>query len=226
MLFRSLTDPVCGLLMGQTAENLAHRFGISRQRMDEFSARSHARVIASQAAGVFNNAHDGLQAEIEPLFDAKGALYKDDDGVRADSTAANLAKLRPFFDRKYGNVTAGNSSQITDGGALVLLATEEAASSGRLSLFGHDLRSVTPNTLRAIRRLIGYIPQDLQLISDLSVYDNVALALTLGGKALLGAEAKQKINRQIEVLGLGAKKNSPVRELSGGEAQQIGRAHV
>ncbi len=125
-LMRGLTDPICGLLMGQTAENLAHRFTISRQRMDEFSAGSHARVIASQKAGRFSAAHDGLHAEISPLFDAKGKLYKDDDGVREDSTAANLGKLKPFFDRKVGSITAGNSSQITDGGAWVLLATEEA----------------------------------------------------------------------------------------------------
>ena len=125
-IMRGLTDPICGLLMGQTAENLAHRFGISRKQMDDYSARSHARVLAAQERGLFNDPHDGLAPEIEPLFDAKGVLYKEDDGVRADSTAQNLAKLRPFFDRKFGNVTAGNSSQITDGGAWVLLATEEA----------------------------------------------------------------------------------------------------
>ena len=135
-IMRGLTDPISGLLMGQTAENLAHRFGISRAQMDSFSARSHARVIRAQDCGIFHGANEGLSpdslsadrlsSEIEPLFDAKGTLYKDDDGVRKDSTAANLAKLRPFFDRKYGNVTAGNSSQITDGGAWVLLATEDA----------------------------------------------------------------------------------------------------
>ena len=125
-IMRGLTDPMCGLLMGQTAENLAHRFGITRKQMDDYSARSHSRVLAAQERGLFNAAHDGLAPEIEPLFDAKGALYKEDDGVRADSTAQNLAKLRPFFDRKFGNVTAGNSSQITDGGAWMLLATEEA----------------------------------------------------------------------------------------------------
>ena len=125
-IMRGLTDPFCGLLMGQTAENLAHRFGIARSQMDAFSARSHARVIRSQEAGLLHSAHDGLAPEIEPLYDDKGTLYKDDDGVRKDSTAENLAKLRPFFDRKYGSVTAGNSSQITDGGAWMLLATDEA----------------------------------------------------------------------------------------------------
>lgn len=104
--------------------------------MDEFSARSHERVIRAQEAGVFGTPHDGLAAEIEPLYDAKGTLYRGDDGVRKDSTAENLSKLRPFFDRRYGNVTAGNSSQITDGGAWLLLATETAVKRHGLTPLG------------------------------------------------------------------------------------------
>jgi acetyl-CoA C-acetyltransferase len=116
-LMKGLTDPVVGLLMGQTAENLAYRFGISREAMDAYAARSHARVLEAQRDRRFDR-------EIVPLFDAKGTVYGLDDGVREDSTPENLAKLRPFFDRKYGNVTAGNSSQVTDGAAWLLLATE------------------------------------------------------------------------------------------------------
>ena len=118
-LMKGLTDPVVGLLMGQTAENLAYRFGISRAEMDAYAAQSHARVRAAQRDGHF-------ASEIVPLIDRAGNVYPDDDGVRDDSTPANLAKLKPFFDRKYGNVTAGNSSQVTDGAAWLLLATEEA----------------------------------------------------------------------------------------------------
>ena len=125
-IMKGLTDPNVGLLMGQTAENLAHRFGITRRQMDEYAARSHARVIRAQEAGWFLQPHDGLGPEIVPVFDAAGEAYKDDDGVRKDSTVENLAKLKPFFDRKYGNVTAGNSSQVTDGAAWLLLATDEA----------------------------------------------------------------------------------------------------
>jgi acetyl-CoA C-acetyltransferase len=140
-IMRGLTDPVCGLLMGQTAENVAHRFGITRRQMDEYSARSHDRVIRSQEAGWLNNAHDGLQAEIAPLYGPDGTLFHGDDGMRADSTADNLAKLRPFFDRKYGNVTAGNSSQITDGAAWVLLASEDAVKRMGLTPIGRILDS-------------------------------------------------------------------------------------
>src|SRR5512137_279170 len=118
-LMRGLTDPMVGLLMGQTAENLAFRFGIDRGQMDEFSARSHQRVLAAQKAGHY-------AGEVVPLFDRKGTLYAAADGVREDSTAQNLAKLRPFFDKKYGNVTAGNSSQVTDGGAWLILASQRA----------------------------------------------------------------------------------------------------
>ena len=125
-IMRGLTDPVCGLLMGQTAENVAHRFGITRVQMDEFAAVSHAKVIAAQKAGRLNDAHDGLGPEIAPIYDTGGTLYRDDDGMREDSTAEKLAILRPFFDRKYGNITAGNSSQITDGAVWTLLASEEA----------------------------------------------------------------------------------------------------
>jgi acetyl-CoA C-acetyltransferase len=124
-LMKGLTDPIVGLLMGQTAENLAFRFGITRADMDVFAARSHQRVLAAQRAGYFDS-------EIVPLYDAKGTLYAADDGVREDSTPQNLAKLKPFFDRKYGNVTAGNSSQITDGGAWLVIASERAVEKFKL----------------------------------------------------------------------------------------------
>ncbi len=115
-LMKGLTDPVVGLLMGQTAENVAHRFGITRAEMDAYSARSHQRTLTAREAGHFAR-------EIVPLYDARGNAYLADDGVREDSTPENLAKLKPFFDRKYGNVTAGNSSQVTDGAAWVVLAS-------------------------------------------------------------------------------------------------------
>lgn len=117
-LMKGLTDPVVGLLMGQTAENLAWKFGISRQQMDEFAVRSHQRAMAAGASG-----HLG---EIVPLVGSDGKVYTEDDGVRADASLAGMAKPKPFFDRKYGNITAANSSQITDGAAWLILASEEA----------------------------------------------------------------------------------------------------
>jgi acetyl-CoA C-acetyltransferase len=133
-LMKGLTDPICGLLMGQTAENLAYRFGISRAEMDAYAARSHRRVLEAQKAGYFAD-------EIVPLYDKAGKLYAADDGVREDSTAENLAKLRPFFDRKYGNVTAGNSSQITDGGVWVVVASQRAVDKYGLTPIGRIIDS-------------------------------------------------------------------------------------
>ena len=127
-IVKGLTDPICGQLMGQTAENLAYRFELTREQMDDFAARSHQRVLAAQAAGHFD--------EIVPLIDRDGTVHALDDGVRADSTAANLAKLRPFFDKKYGRVTAGNSSQITDGAAWLILASEAAVEQHGLEPIG------------------------------------------------------------------------------------------
>jgi acetyl-CoA C-acetyltransferase len=130
-IMKGLTDPMVGLLMGQTAENLAQRFGITREQQDAFSVRSHQRVLASQKSGPL--AAGG--GEVEALFDAKGNPYLLDDGVRPDASLANLAKLKPFFDRKFGTVTPGNSSQITDGAAWMVLASEQAVKQ-------HDLKPI------------------------------------------------------------------------------------
>ncbi len=127
-ILKGLTDPIVKLSMGQTAEIVAKRFGITRQMMDAFAADSHLRVLAGRAAGHFS--------EIEPLIDAGGNIYSGDDGVRTDSTPDRLAKLRPVFDKVYGNVTAGNSSQVTDGAALLILASEEAVAKHNLAPIG------------------------------------------------------------------------------------------
>jgi acetyl-CoA C-acetyltransferase len=126
-----------GLLMGQTAENLAQRFGITREMQDEFSVRSHKRVLKAQE----NKYLAAGGGEVEALFDQKGNPYLLDDGVRADASLPNLAKLKPFFDRKYGTVTPGNSSQITDGAAWLLLASESAVKEHALEPIGRILDS-------------------------------------------------------------------------------------
>lgn len=127
-LLRGLTDPVVGLSMGQTAENIAHRFNIDRLSMDSFAVQSHQRLAAAQENGLLN--------EIEALYDRNGHVYLHDDGVRKDSSTERLAKLRPVFDRDFGNVTAGNSAQITDGAAMLLLASEEAVKEFKLPVMG------------------------------------------------------------------------------------------
>jgi len=112
-----LTDPVCGLNMGQTAEVLVQEFGITRQEQDKFALESHLRAIASRSI---------LREEIVPVI--PGPKYRtavlDDNGPREGQTIEALAKLKPFFDRATGTITAGNSSQITDGAAALLVASE------------------------------------------------------------------------------------------------------
>ena len=127
-LLAGLTDPVSGLSMGQTAELIGRRYGVTRAEMDAFAVRSHQRVAAAQEAGRLG--------EIVPVIAADGRVFAQDDGVRADSSVARLAALRPFFDREFGDVTAGNSSQITDGACLLLLASEAAVTRHGLAVLG------------------------------------------------------------------------------------------
>lgn len=130
-LLRGLTDPVVGLSMGQTAENLAHRFDISRSEMDDFAMISHQRLDRAQK-------NNWLQ-EVEVIYDTFGHFYDRDDGLRADTTMESLAKLKPVFDRPFGKVTAGNSAQVTDGAALLILASEDAVSKYKLPVIGRLL---------------------------------------------------------------------------------------
>lgn len=132
-LLRGLTDPIVGLNMGQTAENLAYEFHLTREQLDEFANESHHRVAAAYA--------DGRMNEVVPIIDSKGKVYLQDDGYREDSSVEGLAKLKPCFDKKYGMVTPGNSSQITDGASLLLLASEEAVKKYDLPILGRIVDS-------------------------------------------------------------------------------------
>ena len=117
-LLKGLTDPVVGLNMGQTAEQIAYRFGITRAQMDQFALESHLKLHQAQ--------QDNELSEVVPIFDSRGKVYDLDDGVRPDSTLEKLGRLRPAFDKPYGLVTPGNSAQITDGSAALVLAREAA----------------------------------------------------------------------------------------------------
>jgi acetyl-CoA C-acetyltransferase len=118
-LERGLTDPVVELNMGQTAEVLAHVFNISRRDADQYAVESQLKLARAQTDNHF-------AGELEPAFARNGKCYDLDDGVRPDSSVESLAKLRPAFERPWGKVTPGNSSQITDGASWVILASEDA----------------------------------------------------------------------------------------------------
>ena len=119
-----------------------------------------------------------------------------------------------------GGSGAGKSS------LLRMLATEEAPSLGRLSLFGYELGQMTPSTLRAVRQSIGYVPQEVRLIPDLSVADNVALALTTAGPRLASTDSRARVNELLERLGLAHLRHKRASFLSGGEAQRVAFARA
>ena len=119
--------PIIQFKYRQTAENLARHFHITRTQMDEFAVRSHQRLVQAQNKDL---------EEVTPLYSSKGQLYEWDDGLRPETSVTTLAKLKPFFDKKFGAVTAGNSSQITDGAALLILASENAVTKYQLPVLG------------------------------------------------------------------------------------------
>ncbi|QKV92444.1 acetyl-CoA C-acyltransferase [Streptomyces sp. NA02950] len=106
------------LSMGETAEEVAERYGVGRERQDAFALRSHQRAAAARKDGLFD-------AEILPVTRPDGVVVAADEGIREDTTAERLASLEPVF-RQGGSVTAGNASPMNDGAAGVLLVSEEA----------------------------------------------------------------------------------------------------
>jgi len=148
-LMQGLTDPLTGLMMGSTAEILAQDFGISRVEQDEFALVSHQKAERAQNDGVFAQ-------EIAPIIynPAKGEIMEDDDGIRHGQNMQALSKLRPFFDKKNGTVTAGNSSQISDAAAAVVLMSESKAKEMGLTPLGY-LREYTYAGLDPARMGLG-----------------------------------------------------------------------
>jgi len=131
-LLLGLTDPLVKLNMGQTAEVVAHRFGIARGQMDDYSLASHQRLAEAFDDGQMDD-------EVVHLYDTRGNVYFEDTGLRRDTSLEQLSKLRPVFDRRYGNVTSGNSSQVTDGAAMLVLASEQAVQQYGLPVLGEVL---------------------------------------------------------------------------------------
>jgi acetyl-CoA acyltransferase len=123
-----LTDPVCGLNMGQTAELLYRDFGIPREEQDRFALDSHQKASRARAK---------LSEEIMTVYLPHGRFVQHDNGVRENQTLHALAKLRPVFARHNGTVTAGNSSQITDGAVALLVMSERKARELSLQPLGY-----------------------------------------------------------------------------------------
>jgi acetyl-CoA acyltransferase len=115
----AIAEPSTGLTMGESAEKMAQENGISREEQDRWALRSHQLAAAATEDG-------RLTREIAPAF-VDGVAITRDNGIRTDTSPEKLASLKPAFDKRYGTVTAGNASPITDGGSAVLLMSEEKA---------------------------------------------------------------------------------------------------
>lgn len=127
-LISGLTDPISGKIMGITAENLANEFKISRAAQDEYALNSHKKAQKAIEAGIFKD-------EIHPIM-TKNASITNDDGVRFNQTIEALNKLNPIFERVGGTVTAGNSSQVSDGACSLIICTESKAKELNLEPIG------------------------------------------------------------------------------------------
>jgi len=120
----TISEPTTGETMGESAEKMAKINDISREDQDHFALRSHRLAAAGAADGRLTS--EIVPVVVPPRYDTVVAI---DNGVREDTSYEKLAALKPVFDRRYGSVTAGNSSPLTDGGACVLLMSEDRARS-------------------------------------------------------------------------------------------------
>jgi acetyl-CoA C-acetyltransferase len=219
-LERGLTDPIVELNMGQTAELLAHLFAVSRHDADQYSVESHQRLDRAHKQGWF-------AGELEPAVARDGKVYDHDDGVRPDSTLEKLAALKPAFERPWGKVTAGNSSQITDGASWVILASEEAVREHglepRAAIVDSEWSALDPSIMglgpvlcsTAILRRRGLALGDVglwelneafaaQVLACLAAWqDEPFCREVLGAEGAVGAIARDKLNVDGGAIGLG-----------------------
>lgn len=131
-IVEGLTDPVCSLNMGQTAEVLAREFHISREEQDAFALNSHVKASNAQQSGFFDD-------EIHPILLPPKYLQiqQADNSIRHNQTLDNLTKLRPYFDRLTGTVTVGNACPVTDGAGAVMIMLESKSKELGLKPLGY-----------------------------------------------------------------------------------------
>lgn len=157
-LQQGLSDPICGLNMGLTAEVLAKEFKISREEQDAYAVQSHEKAAKARAAGKFRE-------EIHPLLAPPHyqTVLEHDDGIKEHCSLERLAALPPYFDRFTGTVTAANSSQITDGAVAALVMRESQAKARGLQPIGY-LRDYSYAGLEGSRMGLGPVYATAQLL--------------------------------------------------------------
>ncbi|VUD60051.1 Acetyl-CoA acetyltransferase [Thalassocella blandensis] len=188
MISDGLTDAFNGYHMGITAENIARKFGISREEQDEFAAHSQAKAEAAQKSGRFN---DELIAVSIPQRKGDPIIFNSDEFPRHGTTAASLSKLRPAFDRE-GSVTAGNASGINDGAAaVIMMSADKAKALGlkplvRIAAYanaGVDPAIMGTGPIPATQRCLskaGWTTDDLDLIEANEAFAAQAISVNKG----------------------------------------------
>ena len=157
-LEQGLTDPVCGLIMGLTAERLSREFHITREEQDRYALESHRKAVTAIESG-------RMAEEIAPVPVPPDYAYiqEADEGPRPNQTMEDLQKLKPYFDRKTGSVTVGNSSQVTDGAVAALVMSEEGAQKRGLKPLGY-LRAYAYAALDGERMGLGPVHATARLL--------------------------------------------------------------
>lgn len=192
-LISGLTDPISGKIMGITAENLANEFKISRAAQDEYALNSHKKAQKAIEAGIFKD-------EIHPIM-TKNTSMIDDDGVRFNQTIESLSKLNPIFIKDGGTVTAGNSSQVSDGACSLIICTESKAKElnlepigfiGDYSYAGLDAHRMGLGPIYATKKLFDKTGISLKDIDLIEINEAFAAQVIANLKAFASEEFCQK----------------------------------
>ncbi|HKE50975.1 MAG TPA: acetyl-CoA C-acetyltransferase [Actinomycetes bacterium] len=183
MAYDGLTDAFDKIAMGESTEHYNAKLGISREEQDAFSARSHQRAAEAQKNGTFDD--EVVPVEI-PQRKGDPILFTEDEGIRADTTAESLGKLRPAFS-KDGTITAGSSSQISDGAAAVVVMSKakaeqlgltwlaEIGAHGSVAGPDNSLQSQPANAIKAALAKEGIDTADLDLVEINEAFASVAI---------------------------------------------------
>jgi acetyl-CoA C-acetyltransferase len=183
MAFDGLFCAIDNLGMGEATDSYTAKAKVSRERQDEFSAKSHQRAAAAQAAGIFA---DEIVPVAIPTRKGDPIMFATDEGIRVETTVETLAKLRPAFDPN-GTITAGSSSQISDGAAVVIVMSEKKAAELGVTVLAEILShgmvagpdaSLVAQPARAIKKAaekVGLDPAKLDLYEMNEAFASVAL---------------------------------------------------
>ncbi|CRX38503.1 thiolase family protein [Estrella lausannensis] len=201
-----IADPLCSMTMGETAELLSRDFKVTRKEQDEFALMSHQRASEARKAGKFKD--EIVPIPLPPKFDK---MLDQDDGVREGQTLADLEKLKPAFNKLTGSVTAGTSSQVTDGAAMLLLCKESELQKlgrkplGYISCFtevGLDPRRMGLGPAFAIAKLLKNSGRRLEEFDLIEINEAFAAQVVAVEKALASEEFARKQLKQDKAVGV------------------------